>query len=227
MVAVAVARCRKSRPRLVGTLCVVLLAGGCSWGSDDVVPTVEASGTPGTSATAGAGSTSASPSRTATPPDTGPSPAGTPSRAGTPSGRLSPSLPVPPERPAVAPRRTATASDRVSVSLSRIEAVQGVAYAPGEIAGPALRVTVRLVNNGSTSLDLGLVAVNAYVGKDRVPAGTVTKPGGKPLSGELAKGRSADGVYLFVVPTTQRQDVTVTVDYRADVPTAVFRGPMP
>ena len=76
-------------------------------------------------------------------------------------------------------------------------------------------------------MDLGLVAVNAYVGKDRVPAGTVTKPGGMPLAGELAEGRSADGVYLFVVPITQRGDVTVAVDYRADTPTAVFRGPMP
>jgi hypothetical protein len=127
----------------------------------------------------------------------------------------------------VGPTRTATASDRISVSLGRIEAVQGVAYAPGEIAGPALRVTVRLVNDGPTPLNLGLVAVNAYIGKDRVPAGTVTKPGGKPFAGELAQGRAADGVYLFVVPLDQRRDVTVTVDYSADVPTAVFRGPMP
>lgn len=119
------------------------------------------------------------------------------------------------------------ASDRVAVSLSRIEAVQGVAFAPGEIAGPALRVTVRLSNDASTLLDLGLVTVNAYIGKDRVPAGTVTKPGGRPFEGELAAGRSADGVYLFVVPVAQRGDVTVTVDYRAGVPTAVFRGAMP
>lgn len=134
--------------------------------------------------------------------------------------------PIPPEAAPVAPTATATGADRVSVSLAKVESVDGKAVAPGEISGPAVRLTVKINNGASSQLDLGLTVVNAYTGKNKVPAGTVVLPGGRPFAGKLAPGQSADGVYLFVIPKSQRQDVSVAVDYGAGVETMVFRGPL-
>jgi hypothetical protein len=114
----------------------------------------------------------------------------------------------------------------VKVSIAKVESVKGVAVAPGEIAGDAVRLTVRVVNGSAAPLDLGLAVVNAYVGPQRTPAGSLMNPGGKPFGGTLAPGGQADGVYLFVVPPAQRDDVTVTVYHAPDQPTTAFRGPL-
>jgi hypothetical protein len=124
----------------------------------------------------------------------------------------------------VAPDATVVTAEGVEISLSRIEAVQGEAALAGETSGPAIRVTVRLVNSGSDPLDLEYVTVNAYSGEDRAPAGTLMQPGGAPFEGSLASGDSADGVYLFTIPEADRKDVTITVDYLFGAPVAVFRG---
>lgn len=147
-----------------------------------------------------------------------PRPSETPSPA--PSASDSPFAELTP----VAPDATVVTADRIDISLSRIEAVQGEAALAGETSGPAIRVTVRLVNEGSDPLDLEYVTVNAYSGKDRTPAGTLTQPGGAPFEGSLAPGDSAEGVYLFTVPESDRKDVTVTVDYLLGAQVAVFRG---
>lgn len=136
------------------------------------------------------------------------------------------STPVPPRASSVAPTATATGTDRVTVSIAKVESVAGKAVAPGEISGPAVRLTVKVNNGTSTGLNLGLTAVNAYIGPPQVPAGTLMKPGGRPLTGTLAPGMSAEGIYLFQIPVSQRKDVTVTVDYGAGVQTLVFRGPL-
>lgn len=134
--------------------------------------------------------------------------------------------PVPQEEKAVAPTAKATTATGVEVRIAKVESVKGTAVAPGEIAGPALRLTIAIENGQRQSLELGLVAVNAYVGPKRVPAGTLMTPGGRPFAGDLAPGKSATAVYLFTVAPAQRSDVTVTVDYSAVARTVAFRGPL-
>lgn len=132
--------------------------------------------------------------------------------------------PVPPELEPVSPDEVAVGDDGVRVRIDRIESVEGEAFSAGEIAGPAIRVSVTVENDSDEPLDLGFAVVNAYVGPDRAPAGTVTQPGGVRFAGVLAPGESGTGVSLFTIAEADRDDVTITVDYSADVSTVVFQG---
>jgi len=161
------------------------------------------------------------------------SPSSTPSGSPSPSGSVSPvptpgasstSSPIPPELPPVAPTKSVKDTDGVVVSLTKIEAVTGEAVAPGEISGPALRITVKLTNDTDEELTLRYTAVNLYYGADRIPASPIIKPGGDPFYGEVKSGKSAIGVYVFSVPKDQRKDVTVGVDYKPGQPTVIFKG---
>ena len=129
-----------------------------------------------------------------------------------------------PELSPVAPDATIIADEGIELSLSSLQAVQGEATSAGETSGPAIRATVLVVNTGAEPLDLEYVTVNAYSGKDRAPAGTLTQPGGAPFEGTLAPGESAEGTYLFSVAEADREDVTITVDYLFGARIAVFRG---
>lgn len=129
-----------------------------------------------------------------------------------------------PELSPVAPDATIVLDEGIELSLSSLQAVQGEATSAGETSGPAIRATVLVVNTGAEPLDLEYVTVNAYSGKDRAPAGTLTQPGGAPFEGTLAPGESAEGTYLFSVAETHREDVTITVDYLFGARIAVFRG---
>lgn len=157
------------------------------------------------------------PTRTAEPV---PSPFTTPSQLPTSSGAALPK----PQLEAVSPGTSVEGRDGIRVALTRIEAVQGQAVQPGEVGGPAVRVTVTITNATKRDFTVGQAVVNAYYGADLKPAGTLVEPGGAPLHGRLAPGASTDGIYLFSVPLDARDDTTITVDYTAASPTVVFRG---
>lgn len=109
------------------------------------------------------------------------------------------------------------------VELAQMESVEGVARAPGEIAGPALAVTVRVVNEASEPVSLDGVVVFLAYGEDLVPA-TVFGQGSAPLRGDLAPGSATTGTYVFAVPEEQRQDVRIEISYTGEAPTVVFAG---
>ena len=164
-------------------------------------------------------------SRSSASSSTTPRPSDGPSTGGTsPTPNSGTDSPVSPELPPVAPDQEAVGQDGVRVALPLIEPVQGEAVAPGEISGPSIRVTARITNGTRQQVDLGYAVVNAYIGSERAPASTLTKPGGAPFQGVLQPGESADGVYLFLIPEAQRANVTITVDYAPGVPTIVFTG---
>jgi cytoskeletal protein RodZ len=176
------------------------------------------------SSTPAAGSSTSLPSVIGTP--TSPPP-GTPTNPTVTTTGPVPSDPtdqIPPEATPVAPTATATGADGVAVSVAKVESVDGKAVAPGEISGPAVRLTLRVQNTSGATVDLNNTVVNAYVGAERVPAPTLVEPGGRPFSGSVAPKKSSDGVYLFLIPTASRGDVTVTLDYAASERTLVFRG---
>ncbi len=172
--------------------------------------------------TAGAGddpapSSGPTPSPTAeTPTDADPSAQPTPDPSATP-GTM-------PELGPVAPDEPADNGAGLVASITAMTSVQGEAVQAGEIAGPAVQFTLSLTNDTGEDVDLGLISVNAYLGEGRTPAGGLVRPGGDPFSGTLADGDSAEGVYVFSIPENQRDDVTLTVDYRAGQPAFVFRG---
>ncbi|MDC7120070.1 hypothetical protein OMK64_00795 [Cellulomonas fimi] len=205
---------------------VVLVLGGVVWaavaqsGSADAGPTSSAS--PSSSRSAGD-----DPSASETPVETPTAPA-----PGEPGGGATddpdPAAPYTPvTEPAVALDQPATFATGVTAELTKVESVAGEAQGPGEVAGPAVRVTVRLTNGTAAAVPLTSAVVNAYAGQDLAPAEPLSAPGGQPFAGSVQPGATATGVYVFNVPADQRDRLQVTVSYDPTVTTVLFEGPGP
>jgi hypothetical protein len=196
---------------LAGSLLAVaaLLVWLIGSGSDDPTPDAE----PGQT----------TPSATSSPtPDAAPSsgPTGTPS-----TGSLDE---VPVEEPTTAPpvplTQTADFGTGMKLRIAQIESVEGVARGPGEIEGPALRLTLRMSNGSSSAVSLESVIVDLTTGGDHVPAATLTGPGGKPFEGEVPAKGSVTAVYVFAVPEDARDHLQVAVSYVSDAPVVLLAG---
>lgn len=139
-----------------------------------------------------------------------------------------PTEPAPPADPTAPPVDLDDEAEigEVTARLARIEAIEGEADGPGEVAGPALRVTVELVNGGSEAADLTGLVVNLYHEPDATPAEMLIGSGSAWLEGSLAPGATATGVYVFTVPLEGRDLVQVTVFLTVDAPTVLFEGPV-
>ncbi|GAB4082651.1 hypothetical protein GCU67_11800 [Modestobacter muralis] len=144
----------------------------------------------------------------------------------TPTGPTSDADEGPPELPVVPLDAPAPVGNGVVATLPRIESIDASATGPGNIAGPALRVTVQVTNGTAEPLSLGGVVTNLYLGPDRTPASPVDDPSRAPFTGTVAPGASATGVYVFTVPADARSAVTVEVGYEAGAPLLQFTGPV-
>lgn len=130
-----------------------------------------------------------------------------------------------PEKPVrVELDETAELGNGVSVAVTRIEAVQGEGRGPGETSGPALRVTITLENTTGESVDVSLALATLYYGADDAPAGDLSAPGVRPITGSLAPGESVSGRYVFGVPVDERDQVRVDFTYDVSAPKAIFSG---
>ena len=112
----------------------------------------------------------------------------------------------------------------VLVKVTKFESVKGKAEGPGEIAGPALRITVSVTNGSSEEIPMDNALVNLYYGKKQTPASILSGPGAKPLSKPVRAGGSASGRYVFNVPADQQGQLSVEFSYTTDEPTVVFSG---
>lgn len=115
--------------------------------------------------------------------------------------------------------------DQVSAELVDLSAVQAEGQGVGEISGPALQVTVRLVNGTSQPLSIDAVTVSLYFGSDRTPAPPISD-GTVPFRGTLEASESAEGVYTFSIGEDDRDNVSVTVSHSPASSTVVFNGPV-
>lgn len=197
---------------VVGVLVAVgLLLGGAGEGA----PSAAASSSSGSArTTAPTGSpTAPAPTDEATPAPGAGSPV-------TDAGELPPALP---EVPLDAP---VTAGDGVVVNLPRVDAITASGRGPGDVSGPALRVTVRVVNDTAEDISLGDVTVNLFYGAEATPASPIDDPSQQLFTGDLPAGEVAEAVYVFGVPTDMRDAVTVEVRHRADAPRLIFSGPV-
>jgi hypothetical protein len=111
----------------------------------------------------------------------------------------------------------------LTVELTKIQSVKGEAKMPGEIAGPALKVTVQAANDSKKAISLDTVVVALSYGEDRTPAVELSD-GRKPLSGDLDGGDEKTGTYVYNVPTDERDDVRVEISYTGEAPTVAFEG---
>lgn len=195
---------------VVLTVVSLLLSGG----DDDRTPSAAAGET--------TASTTTAPPVVAAP--TAPTPAPTPETTPEPTGPTGDVDDPPPSRPAVALDAAAEVGDGVSASLVSLDAIEGTATGPGNIAGPALRITVRIENGTDEPVSLGGVVVDLASGRDLVPASPLDDPSAAPFAGTVAPGEHADGVYVFTIPEEDRGSVAVSVGYQAGAPLMVFTG---
>ena len=115
-----------------------------------------------------------------------------------------------------------TASVRAEVT--KIEAVEGEARGPGEIGGPALRVSVTLNNDTDKAVSLDTTVVALFYGAGQTPGVELSGPGTSPFHGSLPAGGTASGVYVFTCPPGERDDIRITVSYSPSDTTVAFEG---
>lgn len=125
--------------------------------------------------------------------------------------------------PAVRLRTPVDYGGGVLGAITDVRAIEAKTRLPGEIGGPSVQVTFRIVNHSRRSVSLDYVSVNA-VDSTRTPANPVTTPPARALTGLLAPGAHASGVFVFSIPVSRRAPIRVTVSYSPHAPTAQFIG---
>lgn len=133
----------------------------------------------------------------------------------------------PPQAPPVSFDESAEVIPGVTFSIADLEAVEGEAEGRGEVAGPAIRFRVDVVNATAAPVDLSTTVVNVFVGPAQDPAQDLAGPGAESFPAEVAPSGTASGVFVFTVPLEQRDQVTISVDYAVGVPIVVFQGSAP
>lgn len=196
-----------------------------------------------------AASGSGSPNPTPTPTTSASSSPDTPSSSPTPTDTPVPSptstpapTPLPPPAPEDVPAPELDFDDEVDagfqeeqpltqalvIRVPSVEAIQGTADEPGEIAGPALKFVVEFVNSSGEPISLRDVAINVDYGPDRIPATELNQSGtSSPVAGEVGPNSTVTGTYVFSVPEDARDDVRLTVFTTVDDPVVAFSGPAP
>ena len=149
--------------------------------------------------------------RSVRPSDTLPPPATTPVPPPTPGSadETVPTKPVETAKPKPLDK-SADAGDDVSVQLKSVRRIKAEAKLPGEVAGPALAVSVDVDNGSPKSLNLSTVVVNLTDASD-APGTVMSAAPAKRLPTRVKAHRTASGVYVFSVPSAQQGTVTVTV----------------
>ena len=155
-----------------------------------------------------------------------PGPSPTETAVLTPPSTDAPTDPAPEmTTPPVALDGTASFGTGVTARLTAVESVAGEASGPGEVAGPAVRVTVELHNGTNHALALNMVVVDVFAGSELAPGEPLSGPGVRWFDGTLEPGDDATGVYVFGVPADRRDQVHVRVSYDPLAPTVLFEGP--
>jgi hypothetical protein len=119
--------------------------------------------------------------------------------------------------------KTAKAGQGVSVRLESVRKIVAKAKLPGEVAGPALAVSVKVDNDSAKSLDLSNVVVNLTDASD-APGSVMSTAPARRLPARVKAGGSASGVYVFTVPSKQQKTVTVTVSITPGKSVLKFEG---
>lgn len=112
----------------------------------------------------------------------------------------------------------------LTANVVSVESYTATATRPGEVSGPAVKVTLRLTNGTGGAFPLSTATVNAYYGSGATPAAPVAgDTAAKPFTGSLQPGASATAVYVFTVPADEDGAVTVTLSDQAGARLVVFQ----
>jgi predicted small secreted protein len=111
----------------------------------------------------------------------------------------------------------------ITVSLKSIKSTKVTGHGPGEISGPALVVTVAIMNASASKVSVDSAIVTLIDSKGNVGTPMTESPA-RPFTGSVAAGKSATGVYVFQVGTKVRNPIHVSVTYSTEHITALFVG---
>lgn len=112
----------------------------------------------------------------------------------------------------------------LTATVVSVDSYTATATRPGEVSGPAVKVTLKLVNSTGSDFALSTATVNAYYGSASTPADPVQgDAAAKPFSGSLKPGATATAVYVYSVPASDAGDVTLTLSDQAGAQLVVFR----
>jgi hypothetical protein len=134
---------------------------------------------------------------------------------------------VPTEKQSTIPEvpldETAQFGGRISAEVTSIDRIEGEARLPGEVAGSALAVHVRLDNGSSKRLDVSGVTVTVE-DRDGTPSSPLSTDPAEPFAETIDPGAATEAVYVFAFEDSQPQPITVGINYSADEPVAFFVG---
>jgi len=94
---------------------------------------------------------------------------------------------------------------------------------PGELSGPAVKVTVQFTNTSRAAISLANVVLNDADAAG-TPMSSVTSAPAAPVSGSLAPGQQATGVYVFSLPPGFRNPCKLSLSYSTAAPVVLFVG---
>lgn len=132
-----------------------------------------------------------------------------------------------PVAPAVDLKSKKTVKGGVSATITEMAAVQGIAEGIGEVAGPALRFKVTVLNDTAEALALDGAVVDVSYGDDEQPASQLSGPDPAAFPASVAPGESGVGVFIFAVPLEARDKVRIHFNLEAETPIATFAGTAP
>lgn len=112
--------------------------------------------------------------------------------------------------PAVKVGEPAEIASAVRVTVGKVKDVTVKARQPGEIAGPAAAVPLTVRNGSTEAFSLDGVVVTAFYGDD-IPGNETSASPSKPMTGSLAPGKTAKGIYVFNVPRKYASTLRVEV----------------
>lgn len=140
-------------------------------------------------------------------------------------GNVSESVPSGSVRTAAPIDLTATANFGTGVTAKVVanSRISFTAHRPGEISGPAVEVRIRFTNNSSAAVSLANVVLNDQDAK-ATPLVQVDSSPAAPVSGSLAPGKSATGIYAFELPPSYHSPLTLSVSYTTAAPVVLFVG---
>jgi hypothetical protein len=118
---------------------------------------------------------------------------------------------------------TADLAGGVAVTVTDVQVLEVAANTPGEIAGPAVALTIDVKNSSGEPIDLSTAMVTVTGSGGAYGQATTSEPF-RPFMGSVEPGGEASGVYVFRLPAEERDALQVSVEYVAGAPIALFVG---
>lgn len=109
----------------------------------------------------------------------------------------------------------------VTAAIESVKDITVDAKTPGEVAGPAVAIELRVSNEGKKPIDLASAMVSLTNSDELLGQPTTSDPYA-PFSGQLEPGDSANATYVFLLPKDARSGLVVSFQYVAGAPIVLF-----